>query len=97
MMISQIRNHKNDYFMASFVIFHSNRIQARWYTVSVHTSRSLGAHPRQFPYTLARSAPAYSRNVFCEEERKTRDKEENEKGKERERSKTLWVRCRENF
>ena len=60
-------------------------------------TRSLGAHPRQFPYTLARSAPAYSRNVFCEEERKTRDKEENKKGKERERSKALWVRCRENF
>ena len=35
--------------------------------------------------------------IFCEEESRKKDEEENERGRDRERRKALWVRRRETF
>ena len=65
--------------------------------VSVHTSTVAGCPSQTVPLHSSKVGTGVLEKCFCEEERKTRDKEENEKGKERERSKALWVRRRENF
>ena len=84
--------------MANFVTLAQTHSRVRQLMVDEHSVRWTQTRmAAMFPFTALFQKPYKLDMFFWEGERKEWDEKENERGRDRERRKALWVRCRENF